>query len=44
MRPFLILLATVTSATAGELRCPTQEQIRMHLLLPDLLGLQLRVR
>ena len=27
MRPLLILLVTVTSATAGELRCPTQEQI-----------------
>jgi hypothetical protein len=27
MRPFVILLVTVTSATAGELRCPTQEQI-----------------
>jgi hypothetical protein len=27
MRPFLILLVTVTSATAGELRCPTEQQI-----------------
>jgi hypothetical protein len=27
MRPFLILLVTVTSATAGELRCPTDQQI-----------------
>ena len=27
MRSFVILLVTVTSATAGELRCPTQQQI-----------------
>jgi hypothetical protein len=27
MRSFLILLVTATSATAGELRCPTDQQI-----------------
>ena len=27
MRSFVILLVTVTSATAGELRCPTEHQI-----------------
>lgn len=27
MRSFVILLVTVTSATAGELRCPTDQQI-----------------
>jgi hypothetical protein len=27
MKPFLMLLLTVASATAGELRCPTQQQI-----------------
>jgi len=27
MRPLLILLVTATSATAGELRCPTDQQI-----------------
>jgi hypothetical protein len=27
MRAFIMLLVTITSATAGELRCPTDEQI-----------------